>query len=495
MMRKLQTVFPFSRDSRIQDRISTVFLGMIFGSLLLATVSCTRSVNPDIERGSGYDFRFGFPEIRASAIGLITENGQPQIQISTDIVYSSLIYRTVNNRTFANVLIEIEILGADEGSTYSNRVQHALEIESVDQTIITTQDAFTFQRGLHVDPGNYSITINVLDQSSGKATASEQTAFIPDPDEPVLNLTTIRLLGRSPIAQGGFEFLPVSTYDVPGRVDSLRFLLQVTNNLEESPLEIKSRLLRFVSDDSPARPMHFNNYGASTLAYKGIEYDRSETITESVRELFTPGSVTIEYPIGRLLEGNYRFEVRAIREGMEEEIFKARDFSVKSRHYPAIQSARELAAPLYYLMDEKAYEALMSIQDEDSLKQAVDRFWLSNVQSMSEARAVIEKYYQRVEEANKQFSNFKEGWKTDIGMVYILFGPPWYVERKLNMMLWSYAYDRSDPRYNFFFEQPKVKNEFFPFNNYLLERNQGYYNIYYQQVQLWLTGQIIRRDL
>jgi len=108
---------------------------------------------------------------------------------------------------------------------------------------------------------------------------------------------------------------------------------------------------------------------------------------------------------------------------------------------------------------------------------------------------VIEKYYQRVEEANKQFSNFKEGWKTDIGMMYILFGPPWYVERKLNMMFWSYAYDRSDPRYNFFFEQPKVKNEFFPFNNYLLDRNQGYYNIYYQQVQLWLTGQIMRRDL
>lgn len=467
----------------------------LLGLISLTGVSCTRSVNPDIERGSSYEFRFGFPEIRASAIGLLNGDGEALIQVSTDIVYSSLIYRTVNDRTFANVLLEIEILGADDGSTYSNRVQHALEIESVDQNIITTQDAFTFQRGINVDPGNYTIVINVLDQSSGKATVSEQTAFIPDPDEPVLNLTTIRLLGRTPIAQGGFEFLPVSTYDVPGRVDSLRFMLQITNNQEEKPLEVNARLIRYESDNSPARPMHFNNYGASTLAFKGIDYDRDEIVTESIRELTTPGTVTIEYPIRRLEQGNYRFEVRAIRDGMEEEVFKARDFSVKSRHYPSIQSARELAAPLFYLMDEKEYDALMAIQDEDSLKQAVDRFWLSNIQSMSEARAVIEKYYQRVEEANKQFSNFKEGWKTDIGMMYILFGPPWYVERKLNMMLWSYAYDRSDPRYNFFFEQPKVKNEFFPFNNYLLDRNQGYYNIYYQQVQLWLTGQIMRRDL
>ncbi|MGM0506493.1 MAG: GWxTD domain-containing protein, partial [Bacteroidota bacterium] len=140
-------------------------------------------------------------------------------------------------------------------------------------------------------------------------------------------------------------------------------------------------------------------------------------------------------------------------------------------------------------------EKILAIEDPDSLKAEVDRFWLSNVGSQSQARQVISLYYERVEQANKQFTNFKEGWKTDMGMMYILFGPPWYVDTRLNEMLWSYAYDRSDPRYNFIFRRPRGVSEFFPFNNYLLQRDQSYFNIQYQQVERWLSGTILIRQL
>src|SRR5699024_3055691 len=109
--------------------------------------------------------------------------------------------------------------------------------------------------------------------------------------------------------------------------------------------------------------------------------------------------------------------------------------------------------------------------------------------------SVIKMYYERVEEANKQFSNFKEGWKTDTGMIYILFGPPWYVEQHLDQMIWSYAYNRNDPEYNYRFHQPKLQSEFYPFISYLLRRNQYYFQIQYQQLQLWLSGQILNRSI
>lgn len=484
----LQT--PLSKECRARSwsRLPVILLGSLF------LLQCTRAVNPDIERGSGYTFRAGFPETRVSAIGLLNERDEAIVNVAVDIVYSSLIYRTFEQRTFANVLIDIQLVG-QEGTEFTTSAQNSLEIESASAAIVTTQDAFLFQRELKARPGEYRIIVTVQDQTSGKQTSSEHTVTIPDPENPSVNITTIRLLGRSPMTDGSRLFVPVTTYDVPGKIDSLRFSLQITNNLAETPLEITSRLVRFVADTTPARPMQYNNYGPSSIPYKGIDYDRAQEVDVSTRSLEQPGSVFIEYPIGKLPRGNYRFEVTAIREGMETPVFKAREFSIKSENYPTLQSTRELAAPLFYLMDEKDYEKLMAIQDEDSLKMAIDRFWLSNVKSISDAGSVIAKYYQRVEEANKQFSNFKEGWKTDMGMIYILFGPPWYVERQLNLMLWSYSYDRSDPRFNYLFEQPKVKNEFFPFNNYLLQRDQQYYNVYYQQVQLWLTGQILTRDL
>jgi GWxTD domain-containing protein len=38
-------------------------------------------------------------------------------------------------------------------------------------------------------------------------------------------------------------------------------------------------------------------------------------------------------------------------------------------------------------------------------------------------------YYARVEYANKHFSRYREGWRTDMGLVFILLGPPSNVER------------------------------------------------------------------
>jgi GWxTD domain-containing protein len=292
----------------------------------------------------------------------------------------------------------------------------------------------------------------------------------------------------------GEEWFPITTYDVQGKVDSLMFRLQVTNNSSEEPMAVNARLLRFESDTSIARPMHYNRYSPSSIQYKGIEYDDEEVIQSNRRVLSQAGSVLIEYKFGQQDRGNYRFDVTTDEEE-ENELFKARDFGVRSENYPSIKSAYELAQPLYYLMSDKDYEKLMAIQNQDSLKQEVDRFWLRNLNNKNRAKEVITKYYQRVEEANKQFSNFKEGWKTDLGMVYILFGPPWYVDRSLNEMSWSYSYNRANPDYNYNFVTPKLRSEFFPFQNYLLQRNQFYFNIQYQQMQLWLTGQILRRQI
>ena len=62
----------------------------------------------------------------------------------------------------------------------------------------------------------------------------------------------------------------------------------------------------------------------------------------------------------------------------------------------------------------------------------------------------MEEYYSRVEYANKNFSHYQAGWKTDMGMVFILFGSPNNVERhpfdidSKPYEIWSYYdYNRS----------------------------------------------------
>ncbi len=468
--------------------------GLTLILLICVALGCARSANPDIERGSSYKYKPGFPEVRFSAVGFLDESNQPQINIAADIVYGSLVFKEVKKIQQAKMAIDIRVVSKENNNNVIESTHEEIDIDQKDQSIISSQQSYIYEERIEVPAGNYEVYFTLTDLNSDKKITRVSETSIPDPENPQKDLTAIRMLTKNMDADKP-EWLPATTYDVPGRVDSLMFIFQATNNSSKEPLALNANLIRFESDTSIARPMHYNNYSPSSIEYKGIEFDDETIVQQSQRKLLQEGSVFIEFRFGQQERGNYRFEVRSNQEQEGTELFKARDFSVKSTNYPALKTAHELAQPLAYLMDDDNYEDLMNISDQDSLKEAIDRFWLKEIGNKNEAVNVLQMYYERVEEANKQFSNFKEGWKTDTGMMYILFGPPWYVDRRLDQMQWSYSYNRSDPDRNFLFFQPKLQSEFYPFEHFLLRRNQSYFNVQYQQRQLWLSGLILQRQI
>lgn len=216
----------------------------------------------------------------------------------------------------------------------------------------------------------------------------------------------------------------------------MKFVFQVINNEAIAPLTINTKLIRYKSDLSIAEPIFFqthelpmmgpvHGYIRTHIKYLGINYDEKTLIAKSQYRL-THNIAFVEIRFGGLPRGNYRFEISSTADE-DDELYKARDFGVKYKYYPALKTPRALARPLAYLMDEDEYDELMNISDSQKLKNAVCHFWLSHIEDEKKARQVMNIYYMRVAEANKWFSNFKAGWKTDRGLVYILFGPPRFI--------------------------------------------------------------------
>jgi len=471
-----------------------------FGILLLLPavfliISCSGTMEQNIERGSTFLYEPGYPEVTVSAFGLMDEEQNSYIEVTADITYESMIFSEDDEGSrFAEVEMEIQAINSSNGDspviteTKRERISEAAMDEAgVDRSL-------TLVERLDIEPGNYELHISVTDMNSGNRVTRTVETHLPDFDEDEYTLSNVRLYGKDIAA--GDQWRPVTSFHVQSDIDSLRFVFQVISQRSTDPLELSSRLIRFDSDTSHAEPMHYPNRSSSSIIYRGIDYRNYDVIQSTSRTLEQYENTTVEFRFANQQTGTYRFETQAVRAGGEvDEVYKAREFSVMSENFPDVRSPRELAAPLAYLMGSDDHQEMMEIQDDDSLKEAIDRFWLSNVRSESQARQVISMYYERVEEANKQFTNFKEGWKTDLGMIYILFGPPWYVDRRLNRMQWSYSYDRNDPQYNFYFERPRMRNQYYPFDNYLLQRSQNYFNRQYQQVELWRTGHILNRNI
>lgn len=471
------------------------FLKFIVPAILIFT-ACSKTYNPNIERGSMYTYREGYPDVRVDAIGLFDEQGNPGINVAMDIVYGSLIYKDVDNQYTAHINVDIQVVNTKDQSAPGKSVSFNYTIKRANKDISQSGETLSIERRIQVDPGQYTVNVTVTDLNTKKETTRSAQTEIPDKNSNKINLTNVMLLGNNVQNKQKKGFIPIPTYDIPGKIDTLRFEFQVTKPNPDNRLEVDMKIVRFASDTLPARPMFAFTPSPSSMPYVGIDY-HDQTVVQSQKRILTneSGSILIQYVTPTLKRGNYRFEVNLAGQGTIDNDFKGRDFSVKSENYPNIESPEELARPLYYLMKKKNYEKMMKIKDPDSLKRAVDTFWLTNLKSEQKARSVIKLYYERVEEANKQFSNFKEGWKTDEGMIFILFGPPYYVYSSLDQMQWTYGYDRSDPQRNFYFHEHKIPSKFYPFNNYVLIRQNYYFSIHYQRIQDWLNGYILTRDL
>lgn len=145
--------------------------------------------------------------------------------------------------------------------------------------------------------------------------------------------------------------------------------------------------------------------------------------------------------------------------------------------YPQFTKLTSLPGPLIYITTRQEYERL---RNTNGNKKAFDRIILGIAADTERARILMRNYFRRVELANRYFTSYKEGWKTDRGMVYIIFGPPDQVLRFEDREVWNYNNDRFAIRFNF----SKASSLFDP-DNYVLIRDKQYERTWYEVIDLW----------
>lgn len=203
---------------------------------LFVILSACSTTQQNIERGNGYTFRVGYPEIRLSYIGVISDDDQPLVSTATELIINSFIFKKIDNERVAEVLLEIRVINKETGALYN--YSETIKVTDNEELRASGLDSFQIQKNFQVDPGFYDVYATVTDMNSQKDISIKTETSIPDPDNPTVNLTSILLLTKdnSSFTKG---FYPTTTYDVPSKMDSLRFEFQATNNNSNDPLLIR----------------------------------------------------------------------------------------------------------------------------------------------------------------------------------------------------------------------------------------------------------------
>ncbi len=167
--------------------------------------------------------------------------------------------------------------------------------------------------------------------------------------------------------------------------------------------------------------------------------------------------------------------------------------------FPGMNRPLTMIEPLIYLSNKEAVDEMLL---HPNPKIALDEFWLGITGNVERSRELIRIYYSRVLYANFFFSSFREGWKTERGMIYIIYGPPdkvyktadgekWGYHQQVIKSGWGTRYRVEDDYLYFSFRRRENQ---FSNNNFVLLRSESITTYWEQAIRSWKSGIVFRLD-
>ena len=148
--------------------------------------------------------------------------------------------------------------------------------------------------------------------------------------------------------------------------------------------------------------------------------------------------------------------------------------------FPGSATLEDLIDPLIYVSTKEETQRLRNAPEK---KKALDKFLMDLTRSKDRAKLFVRHYFRRVLESNQLFTNYKEGWKTDKGMIYILMGVPDVVRPLGDRELWTYNLPNGEVIFTFV----RVKS-IFSTNHHRLLRDKSYDRVWFGVVDQWRKG-------
>jgi GWxTD domain-containing protein len=167
--------------------------------------------------------------------------------------------------------------------------------------------------------------------------------------------------------------------------------------------------------------------------------------------------------------------------------------------FPGMNTPGTMMGPLAYLTTPDELDQMRSASRP---KVALDEFWIKCANNVDKARELIRIYYTRVQYADYYFTSYKEGWRTERGMIYLIYGPPdkvyinsegeiWGYRKPVVKSSWGTRYTVKEEYLYFNFNK---RENIFSNNDYYLSRSETLVSYWQQAVACWRKGIVFRLD-
>lgn len=265
------------------------------------------------------------------------------------------------------------------------------------------------QRFLFLPPGRYRITVICRDLESRATRRVHKQLLIPDYRKPGLHLSDIMLIGKLVEKEDGKKSITPSISANVGTIPA--------------PLHI------FFEAYNPSTPESLR-FVVTILNLKNEKLQQADT---TILLGLARNKIFLRIDHSALAIGDYKMYVQAYPlEASSRPLANTnRAFVVRWAGLPRSVKDIDLAIEqLNYVAKQKEIDYIKAAATVEEKQKRFFEYWKKKDPNPNTVRnEKMEEHYARVEYANKHFKHYAEGWRTDMGMVYIIFGAPSNVDR------------------------------------------------------------------
>lgn len=332
-----------------------------------------------------------------------SQPGKSQLEAYFKIPYDELQF--LKDATgFYRAIYELSMVVLDEDDfQLDGKIwRDTVTVDNFEATNSQRDFAFT-QATFQVPPGKYRINVGLLDSDTGRNSTQKTALIVHDLSTPKLAISDV-LIAESVVK------------DETGRI--------MPRPLVEAPRQRGEQLFAYVEFYSKT------NEPAIDVSYE-IKNSRERRVLQQKIRLNTQGSITyLSIPLSaeQLPHDNYSIQVEAKSGKHQAQI--EHHFALRWEGIPASVADLEMAIKqMRYIAKQDNVKKILG-SSADQRRQAFIDFWRRLDPSPgTERNEALDEYYRRINYANQNFGGFQDGWKTDRGMVFVLFGTPNDIDR------------------------------------------------------------------
>lgn len=338
-----------------------------------------------------------------------SEGTHSRVDIYVEIPLKNMEFKkskTIKNTFVSKFDLNIDVKDKSGNVIYNNVSKEEVSTQETGQEYLS-QNAQILTRNIFLPPGDYDLSVSVFEQSTKNKTEKDKKIKVEDFSTPPLSISDVMIVSRFSSNDGKKVITPDVGRNVAA-IDTFYLFYYVYKNSDDEKIDVNCRIL------DPEKKEVYTKKETLDLS-SGLSFQNMLFMPVPTAELGY-GKYTIEITAA---SNNYNFSTDSYFENL------SYDFPLPMKDIDI------LVEQLQYIAKSDEIDRIRDAKsDVEKQKRFLD-FWKKKDPSPNTKRnEVMQEYYRRVISANKFFGNtYSQGWRTDMGMVYIIFGEPNNIER------------------------------------------------------------------